>query len=529
MQESDYIIWWETEKETGLQDIKTTFVNLFSKTAFFPPIYHPILYKYLKNSQLKYWEKEIFLFTQDKIRKLEDKLSKEVMISFLLSKFHLLSNTYQSLLNLEERIMLMNRFKGNEELKAKIFSINIYNDLLNTAFSNILELFIEFESVIDGKNLFQKNLKSKIDCLASSKRGYKKITDLADANIRNAISHGSVKIIGSEMTFSYRIGAEHLQQELTVYEFKDSILQLYDGVSAIVLAWVGYLCEANISYNEIYKNEALHEDTLLFFERLSMSTLLTTCDRVFQIEVNNQNRISVELIGVDLDIDSRIFLGLHTAERIFKLRELSAKDTIMVSFHSPKVLNSFFTVSCEVISNLSNGVINLAEAWESVLACENALMFPINDEDRNEFEDSFRYYPDIEGDGFRITEIEDISTDKQKRFKAVAYLDKATRPNHVKGKVEEIISIIKGIENYGFTSNKVKHGKMSADIIYLVLYKKEVRRGNDRGLYASNNNFIAQIQYDADMSFPIHNRFIDRYLKKRREKTVEYNWNPNFV
>lgn len=185
----------------------------------------------------------------------------------------------------------------------------------------MLKLFIEFESVIEGKNLFQKILTPQIECLASPKRGYQKITDLADSNIRNAISHGDVKAIGSKMIFSYRKGAEHFQQESTVYEFKDSMLQLYDGASAMVLAWFGYICKENISYNEVYKNEVVHEDTLMFFERLSMSTLRTSCDKVFQIEVNSQGvkreHVNVELVGVDLDIDARAFLGLLTAQRVF--------------------------------------------------------------------------------------------------------------------------------------------------------------------------------------------------------------------
>lgn len=106
--------------------------------------------------------------------------------------------------------------------------------------------------------------------------------------------------------------------------------------------------------------------------------------------------------------------------------------------------------------------------------------------------------------------IKDISIDDKKRFKAVAYLK---RPKDVKSAVSKIIDQIK-IENYGFSSYRVKHGKMNAGIIYLVLYKKEVRRGKDRELLPNNDNFIAQIQYDKDMEFMIHNNLVDKYFKK---------------
>ncbi|WP_025783341.1 hypothetical protein [Sporosarcina sp. D27] len=532
MQASDYINWWEGNKETGLEDVKTTFIALFSKAELLPSIYHPILYKYINNSQIKHWNKEIFTFCKDKIQEFEDQVGMEVMSLTLLSNFHLIIHAFQSILDLEERIMIMERFKGNEELKAKIFSINIYNDLLNTAFSNTLKLFIEFQSLTEGSNLFQKNLTTQIECLASPKKGYQKVTDLADSNIRNAISHGGVKVSGTKMLFSFTKGAKHLQHESTVYDFKDSILKLYDGITAIILAWFGYLCEKNISYNEVYGNNFVHKDTSLFFERLSMSTLHTTCDKIIQLEVENKeekrNHVNVEFIGIDLDIDSRIFLGMCAAERIFHLRKLSIKDTIMVSFQSSKVASSFFTIDCSVVSDLTNGTIDIENAWKHVVDGKNVLMFPINDEDRNEFEDSFRYYPDIETKDYRLTEIEDISLEDKKRFKAVAYLKRATRPRHVREVVEEIINHIKSLENYGFSSHKVKRGKMEADIIYLVLYKKEVRRGNDRSLFPGNNNFVAQIQYDIDMKFPIRNGLVDSHLKCRREEAIEYNWNPNF-
>ncbi|MCB6202956.1 hypothetical protein [Extibacter muris] len=533
MQQIDYINWWEETKEAGLSEIKITFTKLFSKIAFLPSIYHSVLYKYLKNSQLKHWDKEIFAFSKVKISKIESQIGKEKMTSTLLSNFHQVVYAYQNLLDLEERIVLMNRFKGNEELKAKIFSINIYNDLLNGAFSNILKLYMEFQGVIeDNDKLFQKNLTPLVECLAKPERGYQTITDLADANIRNAISHGGVTADKTDMIFSYRKDGKHLQQKTTVYEFKDSMFQLYDGVSAVILAWFGYLCEEDISYDEVYDNKSIHEDTLFFFERLSMSTLLTTCDKVWQIEINNQEEkrkhVNIEFTGTDLDIDSRVFLGLYSAESVFRLRKLSLEDTIMVSFHSPKIVNSFFTIDCSVISELSNGTIDLSGAWQHVVNINGMLMFPVNDEDRNEFEDSFRYYPDMENEDFYITEIEDISNDYQKRFKAVAYLKRAKRKNHVKDTVNEIVDKLRKLENYGFSSHKVKHGKMEADIIYLVLYKKEVRRGKDRALFPSNSNFIAQIQYDVDMKFPINNKFIDSHLKKRREKAIEYNWNPNF-
>lgn len=47
-------------------------------------------------------------------------------------------------------------------------------------------------------------------------------------------------------------------------------------------------------------------------------------------------------------------------------------------------------------------MIQLEEAWERVIRDKNVVVFPINDDNRNEFEDSFRYYQDIDTEDYRV-------------------------------------------------------------------------------------------------------------------------------
>lgn len=63
---------------------------------------------------------------------------------------------YEQLLDIEERINLMELFNGSEELRVKLFAVSLYNDLLNSAYSNGLKLIIKFYSEILGKNQDQK-------------------------------------------------------------------------------------------------------------------------------------------------------------------------------------------------------------------------------------------------------------------------------------------------------------------------------------------------------------------------------------
>lgn len=151
----DYLkVWINTNEETE-NKIVNDFLSDIDIELEGNYLYKNIVYKFCKNEQLKYWNREIYYFIDNKIKKLENKL-----LNVIVDNLDLLIKSYEKLLTIEERIILMEKFNGSEELKANIFSLNIYNDLLNSSYSSLLKLFIEIEGVVEEKNLFQKNLTS---------------------------------------------------------------------------------------------------------------------------------------------------------------------------------------------------------------------------------------------------------------------------------------------------------------------------------------------------------------------------------
>ncbi|HFU4065428.1 TPA: hypothetical protein ACGO51_002365, partial [Streptococcus suis] len=197
-----------------------------------------------------------------------------------------------------------------------------------------------------------------------------------------------------------------------------------------------------------------------------------------------------------------------------------------ISFQSSKSMNSFFNISTKDLIDFSNDKIVFEDVVKS--AMQESMMWETNDEVRNEIEDNFRFYPDINSEGYTISEITDISLENVKRFSAVFVLIKAVTKFQIKKLIKEAIEQIAGIENYGFANTKVKHGEMSADIVYLTVYHNQLRRNNKRELFSENDNFICYVQYDRSKKFPIHNTIVDPYLKKNREGYLEFNWNPNY-
>ncbi|EAD3566924.1 hypothetical protein EGX25_15445, partial [Listeria monocytogenes] len=392
-------------------------------------------------------------------------------------------------------------------------------------------LFIKFFSFKEGKDLSQKTLTPLIECMSSKKRDYTKFTELASSNVRNAISHGGVKIEDKMIIFSYREKSETLTTEMSFFDFKDSLFQLFDAISASLLAFFYFLIKKNITFANIISTKNITVDTKKFFEKNCLSSLQINCIQIDEVAVQiqkNKIQYNIELITPDLSENTRLEIGIYIAKCFCQLRDIKPIDAIMISFKSPKTVNSFFRIESSIIEKWNSGLIGLSEVKACINASGDILMCPINEESRNEFEDSFRYYSDIENRDFYLAEIEDISIEGVKRFRAVLYLKHATRKSHVKQITNSAVNILKKIENYGFTTNKVKHGNMEADILYISIYRREVRNRKNRTLLPSNDNFVVQVQYDKDKLFPIRNTYIDRYLKIRKEQEIEYSWNPNF-
>src|SRR5699024_12093642 len=85
--------------------------------------------------------------------------------SVLLKNMNLLIDSLEGVESISKRMELMENFRGSMELKASLFLINIYNDLLNGSYSKILQLYIKFESNIIGTTLDHKTLSQQMECL----------------------------------------------------------------------------------------------------------------------------------------------------------------------------------------------------------------------------------------------------------------------------------------------------------------------------------------------------------------------------
>ncbi|MDY4762378.1 hypothetical protein [Streptococcus thoraltensis] len=522
----DYKEWWEQTRESS----ELNFLHSQFRKNFLEELtileYRPLFYKFFQNKQLKHWNREGFKFLNSKIRQLESQLGKEKFINVFLSNFELWISMYEQLLDIEERINLMELFNGSEELRAKIFAVSIYNDLLNSAYSNGLKLIIKFHGEILSKNQDQKTLTPQIEYLR--KRDYNLITDISDSDVRNAISHGGIRYNYNTLSFHFTQGSISGQKEISTFQFITDIKEIFDITSSMCLSWLYYWCQ-NISLDKLRSFNNLSKTSIKFIDKLFLSTLLFECkqiDSLIPVYAKGGTQYNLEFQHDNLDVNSRYCLGVYSAQKFLKMKNIESGNYIHLSFQSSKSMSSFFNISTEQLIDFSNGKIEFKDIISSIIP--NSMMWEINDEERNEIEDNFRFYPDINNEAYVISEITDISLENTKRFSAVFVLIKEVTKFQIKKLIKEAIEQISSIENYGFASNKVKYGKMSADIVYLTVYRNQLRRNKKRELFPENDNFICYVQYDRSKKFPIHNTIVDPYLKKNREGYLEFNWNPNY-
>ena len=518
--------WIKTREIEELNNINENLLmlNIEHKEDF---IFQRILYEFSFNEQLKNYNNDTLKFIKNKLLQIEKLLGKERFLNLIIKNFKLVILTYEKLLALEERMELMEKFRGSEETKAKIFSISIYNDLLNSAYSYLLELFIEIESNIENKLLYQKSLTSKIQCLST--RGYTSITsEVLDSNIRNSISHGGESFYRDKIIFKYKIGSEYRSQEKFIYEFTLKLKEMFDITSSMCLSIFLYLYERNVNTNLFfYDNE--DSDCHEFIRKMQMSSIMIKCNHIYNFHpMGNQEEIqcNIELVHPDIDIKSRYEFALNLGIEIIQVMNLGKKDYIFFLFKSKHSMNSFLKIKVELLLDIYfdnipyRDVINILK--------KDSLMWEVNNEERNDIEDLFRYYENIENENFKISEILDISLENCKRFKCNMYLKKEIKKFCIKKFVEDAVKDIKILKNYGFSTNKVKHGDVEADIIYISVYKKDLRRGEKRNWNPENDNFICNVQYDINKKFSIYNNLIDSKLKPERKGNIEYRWNPNF-
>lgn len=520
-----YIDWWENNCESGLEKVKKFF------PVEIPKIYYPIINKFINHNQLKNFQENYYNISLD-IFSQYSSVPSDRQRKILMENLEVVFQVLENLESVEERINLLEKFQGSEQTKSKIFTLPILNDLLNYSYTNLLSLFIKFQEAIENSPQSNVTLTAKIIYLAGKKRtiAYQDVVDIFSSNIRNAMSHGGVTYSDTKVIFKYIENNQEINKQYTYFELKDNLYKLFDALSGIFVGWVRYLCDLNVDFIRL-KDSDLSQETLDKVFKLSMSTLNIECKNIQVINImgdSTRRQLNLEFTHPNLDIDSRIYFALQSAIQMWKESQLENLQSVCISYTATRCMNSFIRISKEIITDLIAEEIDFRQALSIIIENNEIMISEANDETRNEVRDLFQGYTDIFVEGsYLISEIYDSSLEKQKRFVANLYLGDIRKKNLMKNTVIEAVEQLKVIENFGSPQNRVKHGEMEADIVFLAIYENKFRRGENKEQSSDNPNFIGLVQYDVDKHFPIADIAMRGKLNKQRVGNYEFSWNTN--
>jgi hypothetical protein len=295
------------------------------------------------------------------------------------------------------------------------------------------------------------------------------------------------------------------------------------GVKTFIVVIVDLIKNRKITNYEIlqYVVPSKRFDWLKIF----LSTYEVTCT---QLEINliseNRKQMLISFDGIDVGEQDRLSFLLNSAikmESVMNIADIQF-DRMLLRFRSLKTLESFFVIDSEKIFRYINNEISYEELKNIVL--ENAVIYAFNDDESPLQEIT---YNEISGENYLIKDIEDISVDDKKIFKARIYIPNLVTSYEIKLMIGNIIETLKMQYNSPIPSYKTKHGAFPADRVYLEVYKFEDGKKN---LSSNNDNFLTTAQYDKDENFEIHrNNPYLKALKSEQDNKIEFRWNPNFI
>lgn len=501
-----------------VNNIENRFSNIFDDFSYVDKIYYSMLNDFIRDKKLRYFDENMFIYTQEKIKLLEEEIGEEKFKKVLVDNFDLFIDSYEELINMvklsKRRLKVSYSYNDNMTI-----SINAYNTLHNKIFNNLFKLFIEFYNIVTEKNISQRNLTSQVEFL--TKKGYSNLVEDINPNIRNSISHGSYEIKKNQLEFRYKKGPSLKIKTMSSVGFESHLDKLINSASGIILAWIAHIAKRRMHLD--YDNLTI--SATKFFDKLILSDFEIKCTYIDILNIRGNKRINIDFFGIDLSEFNRYKFGIAAAQKIYRLKNLSKNDSIMLDFKAPRTVESFFVIDGNIIEAINNKSLDIEEAIIRIKTELVSLDFEPND-DKNASDEETHTYKDIESQSFAIEDIEDISRPKSKRFKAKVFLNEASEFRDVKVKIKKIVKELKSIPNYGFSKEKVKYGDMEADVILLTIYKNNFE---NKSLSSSNDNFIAQAQYSQEKLFPIQFPILNKTLKTSYEDNIEYKWNSNFL
>lgn len=476
-------------------------------------IFHDIL----NQEPCNYWNHSVYIQTYFMLDKLFHESNGDILFEDKLIE-HFLTG-YHSYCQITDSIKDLEQLNDNPELKNRLYRIPTYEAIVEKCLSNFFQVIVlvfgqtkkDFTQIKESSQVYDLLRNNYFDLL---------VADLNE-NISDAIKQGGIllKESGKEIAFLYQENKKSQILSISANDFDTLINKAYDTASGVLLGLCNFLND-HIDLIKVDRKEKSYLSFGLFQMELSIPSI--RCKGIN--DSNEDDQLNVDII---IENGERTFI-LQTAIELSMLVYERYPDykKYYFSFHNDRLQTSWVRFEKEEIYDM----IHKNRTFENVLSqiyerkdCEisDSSMEDIDLQDVKYFR-----FPNYQGEGFTINQLEDVSLQDRKRIKANLYLGDVCEKHRILEIVREAIHWLSFIETVANPKIQWKHGMMEADSIYINIYRFDSRM--NKNISMQNQNFVCFVDYnldgetilkDGDMSLDIWNE-----LHHERNGDIRIAW-----
>ena len=489
----------------------------FSQDKVLPLFLIGVVNDFLVNEPQCYYKKEVL----DEVFNNLDTLYKQDNENFINSFIKYQDNFFHSLNSYYHILDLYNELDDvgfESEIKTKIYYLPIITQLMEFCLNHFYRGVASILGELKNQDyVSQKKLGNLKDVL---KKEYPNLVNI-DINFRNAISHGTIEIVRDGILYSYINNRQIVNKKIDFWEFNNIKNELFDISSGAFLGLFKFIIENNI-FNEEYLSQIEQDEKIsfelvkLFLHNENVRVKLLSKDTIWNTHLN----INLDIKNIN-DKNQIMVLLIYVAKIVYAV--LPKFSMYIINYTHPFSIGGMLTLKQEEAKKILNEEpINWEESFFMVTDIEDTTI------DNRSYK--FQRFPEISSQNWKVSDIRDFSVENIKRFEAVLTINKNIS---TKKEIEKLLFIIikkiRVLENQRNPKDKMKYGKIEADVVRLKVFYKVNSRGSLE-LLQENDRFICFVHYYRNKSIPkMDIAFQDHYIFENINKKFDIYWNKNFI
>ncbi|MEI1276779.1 hypothetical protein V6Z05_00485 [Leptospira venezuelensis] len=433
---------------------------------------------------------------------------------------------YNALKSYDYVLELYNEFTESafdNYFKTNVYRIPSFLRISEDVLMNLYRFVREIYQQYTVKNYSSQDTLGQIISVLES-IGYSEFTNV-DTDFRNALSHGKAFNHGNSVSYKYKKDGQEYPESINIWDFDRKINELLDIASAGIVGIFRFLS----SHVELLTN-------LLSITDYEVKDILIK----IQFRSSDFRIMDIQRIGGDKQINA--LCTIKSKDRTSLLISIYYTAIILylnypdfhsyfVSYDHPRSLGGYIRFKKDEIlkfveDELSGNVPQLTSQHE-------INVYDLKAEVKSEREYKYFQFPKVEGIGWYLKYIEDISIESHKRIKSILIVREG---NFEKGMVRSII--VECIEKLKriYTPENPKfvcpHGDTETDAIFIHTFKESQVR-ETYSLFNTNPNFLCIANYyrNESVSRLVHGGIMESLWKEYSREfidSIELGWNSNF-